>query len=77
MFLSFFGKSIDKYMKMAYNIYTTSKKIGGGRMAQIKYCISFTKEFYKKLKECAMARNVTVASYIKEAIAQRMDNERG
>ena len=39
--------------------------------------IEATKEFYKKLKKCAEARNVTVASYIKEAIAQRMDNERG
>ena len=46
-------------------------------MSQMKYCISFTKEFYKRLKKCAEARNVTVASYIKEAIAQRMDNERG
>ena len=45
-------------------------------MNQIKYCISFTKEFYKRLKKFAEARNVTVASYIKEAIAQRMDNER-
>lgn len=43
----------------------------------IKTCISFTKEFYKRVKKCAEARNVTVASYIKEAIAQRMDNERG
>ena len=45
-------------------------------MNQMKYCISFTKEFYKRLKNFAEARNVTVASYIKEAIAQRMDNER-
>lgn len=50
---------------------------GDKKMTQMKYCISFTKEFYKKLKKCAEARNVTVASYIKEAIAQRMDNERG
>lgn len=45
-------------------------------MDQMKYCISFTKEFYNKIKKCAESRNVTVASYIKEAIAQRMDNER-
>ena len=45
-------------------------------MVQMKYCISFTKEFYEKIKRCANSRNVTVASYIKEAIAQRMENER-
>ena len=46
-------------------------------MVQMKYCISFTKDFYEKIKKCASLRNVTVASYIKEAIAQRMENERG
>ena len=34
-------------------------------------------DFYEKIKKCASSRNVTVASYIKEAIAQRMENERG
>lgn len=45
-------------------------------MGNMKYCISFTKEFYNKLKKCAESRNVTVAGYIKEAIARRMESEK-
>lgn len=44
-------------------------------MGCIKYCISFSKDFYKKIKHHADARGVTMAGYIKEAIAKRMESE--
>lgn len=42
-------------------------------MKQIKFCISMTQELYNKVKECAKAKEMTVACFIRQAVIEYME----
>lgn len=42
---------------------------------QMKFCISFNEDFYKKLKRCATQKQMSVACYIRQAIMEYMERE--
>lgn len=51
------------------------QKRGDKMKKQIKFCISFNEEFYKKLKRCAAQKQMSIACYIRQAIMEYMKGE--